>query len=348
MIILAIETSCDDTGVAILKVNNGKDPKFEILSNVVSSQVELHKKYGGVFPSLAKREHEKNLPIVLKKSLKIAKNPKVDMIAVTHGPGLEPCLWVGVNFAKELAKKLEVPIIPVDHIEAHILVNFLEKTNSAQLKNKVFPAMCLIVSGGHTQLVLMKDYGKYKIIGETLDDAAGECFDKTARILGLEYPGGLTIAKMASEFKKANLQVKFPRPIIYQKNYNFSFSGLKTAVLYYVKKLNKKAIKDRGNIIEICHEIQQSILDVLIKKTIKAAEEYRAKSIIVGGGVSANTELRKQMKEESSKLNINFLAPPKNLSTDNAVMIAIAAYFNQKDQTKSWDKVEANANLRIA
>jgi len=361
MRILSIETSCDDTCVAILETERqnpkANGPLFKVLSSVVSSQVEIHKKYGGVFPFLAKREHQRNLPIVLKKALKKAGftinnyqstiNKRIDLIAVTVGPGLEPCLWVGVNFAKELAEKMDLPIVPVDHIEAHILSNFLAMPDP---KKQIFPAMCLIVSGGHTQLVLMRDHKKYKLIGETLDDAAGECFDKTARILGLEYPGGLTIAKEAAKFKGGNYKImtKLPRPMIYQKNYNFSFSGLKTAVLYYLQKMNQKTKKDKLFIIEMCNEIQQSIIDVLVKKTINATKEYNVKSIILGGGVSANEELKNQLRNEATKMNIGFLAPEKSLSTDNAVMIGISAFFNQNKKTKNWKEIKADANLRIA
>jgi len=326
MIILAIETSCDDTCVAIVQAKGQKRPRFKILSNIVSSQTEIHKKYGGVYPSLAKREHQKNLPLVLERALKKAKRPKIDVIAITVGPGLDPCLWTGINFAKDLAKKWGLPIIPVNHIEAHILINFIDKTQS-------FPAVCLVVSGGHTQLILMRDIGEYKILGETRDDAAGECFDKVARILGLGYPGGPIIAKLASQCKSQALNIKLPRPMIGQKNYDFSFSGLKTAVLY--KHKNKKYVK------EMCREIQQAIIDVLIKKTIKAAKDYRVKTIILGGGVSANKELKKQFK---SKWEHNLLVPIKEFSTDNAVMIGIAGYFGKP---KDWQKIKADANLRI-
>ena len=326
MIILAIETSCDDTCIAIIKVSGKKRPRFDILSNIVSSQIEVHKKYGGVYPSLAKREHQKNLPLVLEKALNKTKGSKIDVIAVTVGPGLDPCLWTGINFAKELAKKWDLPIVPVNHIESHILINFIDK-------QPAFPAIALVVSGGHTQLILMQDIGKYKILGETRDDAAGECFDKVARILGLGYPGGPAIANLASQCKSQSLDIRLPRPMINQKNYDFSFSGLKTAVLY--KHKGKKHVK------EMCREVQQAIIDVLIKKTIKAAKDYRVKTIILGGGVSANEELRKQFK---SKWEHDLLAPLKKFSTDNAVMIGIAGYFGKP---KNWQKIKADANLRI-
>jgi len=338
MIILAIETSCDDTCVAVIKASGKKNPRFEILSNIVSSQVEIHKKWGGIYPALAKREHQKNLPIILKKVLK---KTKIDLVAVTIGPGLEPCLWVGVNFAKSLSRKLNVPIIPVNHVEGHILVNFQFSIFNFQ---KLFPAVCLVVSGGHTQLILMKNFGSYQILGETRDDAAGECFDKVARILGLGYPGGPAIAAQARKLQTTNykLQTKLPRPMLNQKNYDFSFSGLKTAVLYNYKKHSKE---------KMAKETQQAIIDVLLKKTIKAAKDYRAKTIILGGGVAANSELRKQfkLKIKNLKLKINFLVPSKQFCTDNAVMTGIAGYYNYlQGKTKKPAKIKAEANLRIS
>jgi len=396
MIILAIETSCDDTGVALVKPSGKKWPKFKILSNLVSSQVEIHKKYGGVYPALAKREHQKNLPVVLKKALKRAKLllEKIDLIAVTVGPGLEPCLWTGVNFAKELAKKLNLPIAPVNHIEAHILANWLppvgsnSEPRSSEAKGEkrffslssnfqnIFPAICLVVSGGHTQLILIKDFGEYKILGETRDDAAGECFDKTARVLGLGYPGGPAIEATAAKLRTISenrglSSVSLPRPMIYQKNYDFSFSGLKTAVLYHYKNQSPKIRKSEVYIREMAKEIQQAIIDVLIYKTLKAVKEYKAKSIILGGGVVANNELRKQFQSAINNqqlssaiakrserrgrsrlrtLAIKFLVPPKKFSTDNAAMVAIAGYYNWfKNKKRKWSnsKVEANANLRL-
>jgi N6-L-threonylcarbamoyladenine synthase len=452
MIILAIETSCDDTCVVIVEA--GKRgyrcgfAQIKILSNVIFSQVKVHQKYGGIHPSLAKREHQNNLAITLERALKKSKmlarlnfqfsstnfqsnpkfkklktifqkdealfekttdfltkyqKPKIDAIAVTVGPGLEPCLWTGVNFAKALAYFWNLPIIPVNHIESHIMANWLQPirqcqmspchclpmpstlvsygagrraTGQANVKCQMFPAVCLVVSGGHTQLILMKDFGKYKILGETRDDAAGECFDKTARILGLNYPGGPSIAAKASmsNVKCSGLReaenspkgcisnVKLPRPMLNSKNYDFSFSGLKTAVLYDYKKRPKKIRVSNNYIQQMCFEIQQSIIDVLIKKTISAAKEYKAKAIILGGGVIANENLRNQFMsnvkcsglreaENSPKgciSNVKFLAPIKKFCTDNAAMIAITAYFlSLKGKTKNWKKIIADANLRL-
>ncbi|MFH1643246.1 MAG: tRNA (adenosine(37)-N6)-threonylcarbamoyltransferase complex transferase subunit TsaD [Patescibacteria group bacterium] len=342
MIILGIETSCDDTAISIISVSGYKTkPVFKILSNIVSSQNMIHQEYGGVYPMLAKREHQKNLPIVFQEAFEKAKNPNVDLIAVTEGPGLEPCLWQGINFAKELSKELKIKTVPINHIEAHIFANLID--NKENIKN-LFPSIALIVSGGHTQLILIKDLGKYKIIGETKDDAAGECLDKTARILGLEYPGGPAIEKMAEKFKEEST-IQLPRPMIYKKNYNFSFSGLKTAVLYFHKNQPKKIQTSEKYIQEISKEIQNSVLDVLIKKTIQAAENYSVRSIILGGGVTANKALRKRFKYEAKLLKIKLLIPKKKLSTDNAVMVALMGYF--KSKTKFSRKIEAKSNLRI-
>jgi len=414
MIILAIETSCDDTGISILKAPKNKKGCFEVLSNIVSSQIEIHKKYGGVYPAMAKREHQRNLTRVLENALKQAgmlnkktkgkeeisqlkikelkkilsrepelfkkliiflkkyekpniknsDNGKIDLIAITNGPGLEPCLWAGINFAKALSYFWDIPIVPVNHIESHILVNLLNlnKTtdNSVVLK---FPAICLVVSGGHTQIILMKKNNDYKILGETRDDAAGECFDKAAKILGLGYPGGPIISRLATENSSPQNtnSIKLPRPMIGTKDYDFSFSGLKTAILYHHKKQSIKTQKSKKYIIKMCAEIQQAIIDVLIKKTINAAKNYKAKTIILGGGVSANEELRKQFQKNLKKGNygflsrdkkpyqINLLFPPINpinLSTDNGLMTAVAGYFhcNKKICRK---KIQADANQQI-
>lgn len=374
MKIIAIETSCDDTSVAILEITcpttRQGDYKLEILSNIVSSQVKLHAKYGGVYPSLAKREHQKNLPIVLKKALKTAGNPKVNLVAVTVGPGLEPCLWVGINFAKKLAEKLKVSIVPINHIEAHALANFVGENFKFQVSNfkNIFPAICLVVSGGHTQLILIKGLGKYtsgdiftsfkyKILGETRDDAAGECFDKTARILGLGYPGGPIIAAAAAKYKAKNnrYKINLPRPMINTKDYDFSFSGLKTAVLYQYQKSRqgRSSLPTTKYKQAMAAEIQQSIVDVLIKKTIKAAKDHKAKSIILGGGVAANEKLREELRRKIEKEipNTLYLIPDIKFCTDNAVMVGLTAFFNLRKneikKIKDWKKITANGNLRI-
>ena len=334
MKILAIETSCDDTSVALLDITKSG---FNILENIVSSQIKVHKKWGGVVPNLAKREHQKNLPVVMNKVLK---NEKPDYIAVTYGPGLEPCLWVGVNYAIELAEKIKKPIIPVNHIESHLLANWIES------KDIKFPVMALIVSGGHTVLVYMKGIGKYEVIGETRDDAAGECFDKIAKILGLGYPGGPIVSKKATEFKKRKYNIQLPRPMIHQKNYDFSFSGLKTSVLYDFQSRSPKVRKSQDYIKEICFESQEAIIDVLLKKTIKAAKDYKVKTIILGGGVVANKELRNKFEKSVQEINLNIVFPSVEFCTDNAVMTAITAFFN-KNKAGKWKDLQANANLKL-
>ncbi|MCD6271025.1 tRNA (adenosine(37)-N6)-threonylcarbamoyltransferase complex transferase subunit TsaD [bacterium] len=403
MKILAVETSCDDTCIAVAK--GGRNfLNFEILSSIVSSQVKIHRKFGGVYPSLARREHEKNLPLVLKESLKKAdllvrkkntiekkelvlyekifakeqnllkrflnfigqyKKPKIHLLAVTVGPGLEPCLWSGVNFAKALSLWLDAKIVPVNHIEAHIFSNFLSlevRKLAVKQKDALFPAIALIVSGGHTQLILVKELGKYKILGQTRDDAAGEAFDKIARILGLPYPGGPAIEKISKyrniEISKcrnvemSKCRVSLPRPMIFSKDYDFSFSGLKTAVLYNYQKRPKKIRESKEYITLMAREAQEAIVEVLVKKTIRAAKEFKAKSIILGGGVSANERLKSLFKEKISKM-VNgplLLFPEKHLATDNAQMVALCGYFYwlKSDKIKNWKNIKACADLKIA
>lgn len=344
MIILGIETSCDDTGIAIIEAKPVRTgPVFNILSNVVSSQIKTHAPFGGVVPNLAAREHLKNIEPCLRAALKEANKTmrEINLIAATVGPGLIPSLLIGVNFAKALAYKYDIPIVPINHLEGHITAAIGDESSRFKAQNsKLFPAIALLVSGGHTQLILIKKFGQYKIIGETRDDAAGECFDKVAKLLRLEYPGGPAISKEAVEFN-GKTSVSLPRPMIHHKSSDFSFSGLKTAVLYAVRD-NKKI-----NIPEMCHEVQQAIIDVLINKTFKAVEKYKTRTIILSGGVAANEELRKQLGVRSSKLNINFLVPTKNLCMDNGAMIAMAGYFNRAEATKNFSKPIANANLRI-
>lgn len=374
MIILAIETSCDDTSVAIVSVENGNNGnKLQVLSNLVSSQINIHKKWGGVVPTLASRAHTKNLPIVFKKSLKEAqiKINDIDAIAVTIGPGLAPSLLMGVSFARALAYKYGKPIIPINHVEGHIHSNFLkvgmerkvksEKRKIIKLPQKSkfqissfkfqdvnFPIMNLVVSGGHTSLYLMRDYRQYELIGKTRDDAAGEAFDKIAKMLGLGYPGGPAISALAESYKLTanSYELTLPRPMINSKDFDFSFSGLKTAVFYSLKQLATKQKISKKIKIAYCHEAQQAIIDVLISKTISAAKRYDAKTIALSGGVSANNELRKQMEIKAKDNNLKILLPPKDMSTDNALMIAIAGYYNL-DKTTTWDKIDADPNLKL-
>jgi len=424
MIILSIETSCDETSIATIKGKGGlKNPSFEILSNIVLSQIKIHKKWGGVVPNLARREHQANLIPILEKSLRKSsflisksefliskqiqnsklriinkilerepellerflkfiptiKPPKIDAIAVTVGPGLEPALWVGINFAKALAFVWNKPIVAVNHMEGHVVASLLattsHKVESKKLKVVEFPAIALLVSGGHTELVLIKKWGDYKIIGETRDDAAGECFDKAARMLELPYPGGPQIAKQAENFKKYPLtfrmggwtrremekeafNINLPRPMIDSKDYDFSFSGLKTAVLYMLRDMKERHINIGDFTPMICNEIQQAIVDVLIAKTIRAAKEFGAKSIILGGGVAANKELRAQIKKavvmSRRDLDIGDIRtvvlylPSAKLTTDNAAMIGAAGYLRavNKDFAKP-EKLIAQGNLGL-
>ena len=352
MRILSIETSCDDTGIAILEIKN---KRFRVVANELSSQVKLHAKYGGVYPSLAKREHQKNLPLILKKLLP----QEIEYITVTVGPGLDPCLWAGITFAQELAKKWGVPIIPVNHIEGHLIISLLSQRNAISnfkflISKRTFPSLALIVSGGHTQLILVKGIGNYKIIGETRDDAAGEAFDKTARILGLPYPGGPAIAAAAAKIRNPKheiqntFRIKLPRPMIHTKDFDFSFSGLKTAVLYDFQSRSKKVQKSKPYIQTMAKEIQQAIIDVLLAKTMRAAEEYGAKSIILGGGVAANKELRLQFQKCSMlRFEHYFFVAPPDLCTDNGLMIALAGYFHRKEHVKNVNRISAQPNLRL-
>ena len=375
MYILGIETSCDDTAAAVVEANGGlSKPQFSVLSSISYSQVAIHKKYGGIVPNLASRAHLEKIAPTVESALSIANvnNKKINLIAVTRGPGLMPSLLVGINFARALAYKWQKPIIGVNHIEGHIYSNWLSpianvKFQMSNVKNIEFPALILIVSGGHTELVFMKDYGKYKIIGETLDDAAGECFDKTARILGLGYPGGPAIARQAEQWKSRSLnhkpqinlkiqntkyKIQLPRPMINSKDYNFSFSGLKTAVLYSYKNMNKSAIlrqtHDPELIRGMANEVQDAIVDVLVSKTIKAAKNFRPKTVMIAGGVAANKKLREEMTIKIAPYKIPFLVPDLSYTTDNAAMIAVAGYYLKLRPTiDSWKKVKADANLRL-
>lgn len=299
MKILAIETSADDTGIAILEaIKTSSGIQFKILANKINSQIGIHTEYGGIFPMMAKREHIKNIGPVYEQAMKEAQSPNIDAIAVTVGPGLEPALWVGITFAEELAKKLKVPVIPVNHMEGHMLSVLVQKNKTFSYKKDTlkFPMLSLLVSGGHTELVLVKEFGKYKVIGATRDDACGEAFDKVARMLGLPYPGGPEISKLAKTERKKNSglmelsEVTLPRPMIHSKDFDFSFSGLKTAVLYYIRDYGPLTEKMKN---EIAREFEDAVVDVLVSKTLKAVKTYKIKTLIVGGGVSANTYLQK-------------------------------------------------------
>ncbi len=354
MKILAIETSCDETGLTILNAENKAGGfSFEVLANVLASQIKIHQPYGGVFPMLAKREHIRNLPILYKRVLEKAKikEDEIDVIAVTSGPGLEPALWTGIVFAKELAEKLKVPLVPTNHMEGHIFSVFAQNKGEFTIPKIQFPALSLLISGGHTELVLMKDFLKYQIVGQTLDDAVGEAFDKAARMMDLPYPGGVVISKLAKEERKSknknpNELIKLPRPMMYSKNLDFSFSGLKTATLYLIRKLGTL---DEDLKRQISLEFEEAVTETLVHKTQKATEKYGVKTLIVGGGVSANKYIKKGIEKALDK-KINILFPGKGLSTDNSIMIGIAGYLQYiKKPTKFTykTKIKANGNLKF-
>jgi len=335
MTILGIETSCDETSAAIVKGESLKD-KVKLISNVIASSLSLHSKTGGIIPEVAAREQVRYIIPVVKKAILPLEVHKdlVDAIAVTVGPGLIGSLLVGIETAKTLAFLWNKPIIPVNHLIGHIYANWIENAGIE------FPALSLIVSGGHTDLVLLKEHGKIRWLGGTRDDAAGEAFDKIGRLLGLSYPAGSQIEKLADEV--SNDIYKFPRPLIDSNDFDFSFSGLKTAALREVQKLQTLGEEDVKN---ISYSLQQAIFDVLIKKTFTAAEKFNVKSILLGGGVAANQTLRKRFKLEieNLKLEIPFFVPEKRLCTDNAAMIAAAAFYNYKES--NWRKLIADPEL---
>ncbi len=358
MKILSIETSCDETAVALIDARLNADGfAFDILGDALFSQIEIHKEYGGVYPMLAKRAHAKNLVPVLCEALeksglllpeeqKISKEtkskiekilereeeladgvlrfisqysrPEVDVIAVTYGPGLEPALWVGIGFARALALAWNLPIMPVNHMEGHIYSAFFGN-------NPELPSIALLVSGGHTELVLMEKPGEYKLLGETRDDAAGEAFDKIARILGLPYPGGPEISRLAAEARERGLSSgkwsKLPRPMMHSDNLDFSFSGLKTAVLYATRG---KELTDKDK-MEIAREAEDAIVEVLVAKTLKALESNPVQSVILAGGVASNGRLRLTLREALKETATGLFTPSEGLYTDNASMIGAAA-----------------------
>lgn len=332
--ILGIETSCDETSVAVIR--DGK-----LLSNIISSQL-VHQQYGGVVPELASRAHQKLIVPIVNEAMAKAEVRKEELsaVAVAAGPGLMGSLLVGVNFGKAFAYGLGIPFIAVNHMEAHIYSNFIEEPTPN------FPFLNLTVSGGHTQLVLMNDEFKYEIVGETMDDAAGEAFDKVAKMLHLEYPGGPQIDKWA---KKGNPEaIKFPRPYATENDLNFSFSGIKTSVLYYLRDHNLRDTKIPDELLaDICASFQASVVDVLVQKTLQAAKKYKVKDIAVAGGVSANSQLRNQMKQEAEKNGFNFFIPKFEYCTDNGGMIAEVGYRKYLRHTFSPLHVTATANLEL-
>ncbi len=408
MRILSIETSCDETAIAIIEaVGQFKHPQFKVVASSLISQIDVHKEYGGVFPAIAKREHSRNLIPVLELVLKKAKflnfrnktqpfdtktlknleklldrepelrlgffdliprlkKPKIDAIAVTQGPGLAPALWVGVNFAKALSFIWDVPVIATNHMEGHVVASLLTKkslSGKSPLKVLAFPALALLISGGHSELVLIKDWLKYKIIGQTRDDAVGEAFDKVARMMGSPYPGGPEISKLAKIARETGLGVELPsevllplgsstpkaiilpRPMLHSGDLDFSFSGLKTSVLYLIKKIPELTSEIKQ---QIAREFEDAVTEVLISKTKKAVVKHNIKTLILGGGVVANSHIRESFEktmQEFPKVNLYF--PELSLSTDNAVMIGMAAYFNFLKKPKSTINFKADGNLSL-
>jgi len=402
MRILAIETSCDETAIAILEcTGDEKSAQFNVIGNALLSQVEIHKEYGGVFPALAKREHAKNLVPILEAALEEAEllredtqaiseemhakiseilarepglteaffefvseceTPEIDVIAVTAGPGLEPALWVGINFAEALAltwsASRRIPLVAVNHMEGHILAALTESHGEQfSISNLQFPILALLISGGHTELVLMKKWLEYELIGQTRDDAVGEAYDKVARMLSLPYPGGPELSRLSeslrsSGFRNPSLDDGFrkpfilPRPMIDSGTCDFSFAGLKTAVLYLLKKIPDIKEKEKQH---IAHEFENSVTDVLWKKTTLALDQTGAKTLVIGGGVSANTHIRRTFTENISKeySDVMLKIPSAELTTDNAVMIAIAGFYRASRKEFPTD-FSASGNLSLA
>lgn len=381
--IIAIETSCDETAVAIIRANT---EHITVLSHSILSQAKLHEEFGGVFPNLAKREHAKALPLLIKTTLresgllgergnvvldesplkkilkkddilceglmpllKNIKKPDIDAIAVTAGPGLEPALWVGFNAARALAIAWHVPFYPMNHMEGHIAAALMspvkEREDEYMITLPPLPALAILISGGHTEFDLMRVIGSYERVGETLDDAVGEAYDKVARLMGLPYPGGPKIAVLAEEARTRNIQppVSLPRPMLSAKNLSMSFSGLKTAVRYAIEKIAPLTEKNR---IGIAREFEDAVRDVLIKKTHAAIEETSTESLIVSGGVSANTYLRNAFGRLANEHGIPLLLPDQHLSTDNALMIAAALALRFTTQSvKPTDPADPNLNV---
>lgn len=397
MRILAIETSCDETGVCVLEYKGGG--VVGILANALSSQVEIHAKYGGVFPTLAKRAHaEKMVPLLtqaldeayllealeepidtdkklsfldeketqlkerLLPFLSFYQKPDIDYIAVTVGPGLEPALWVGVNAARALSAVWGIPVIPINHMEGHVVTATFasEDKKNYILGDLQFPVLSLLVSGGHTELVLSESLGKYRKIGQTRDDAVGEAFDKVARMLGLPYPGGPAVSGLAKEFRESNPPAggenpfTMPRPMLHSGDYDFSFSGIKTAMLYTIRDLtisNSRELENSEKEALAC-AFEDAAIEVLVHKTLKAIEEYNVQTLIIGGGVASNNYLREQLQKvvRQGLTTLVLLFPEAWLATDNAVMIGMAAIsqiISGQIKTRNSSELRADGNLSL-
>ena len=372
MKILAIETSCDETAISIL---NCEKENINILAHKINSQIDIHRPYGGVYPSIARREHALNIIPVLAQSLADAKiatsslsltekmeeeikkilereselainlinflkennKPDIDSIVVTEGPGLEPALWVGISFAKALSFAWDIPVIPVNHMEGHIVSAMVKYENEtlAKIEEIEFPAIALLVSGGHTELIKINSIGNYDVIGRTRDDAVGEAFDKVARLLGFPYPGGPEISKLADEAERfeKNEDFKLPRPMLNSGDLDFSFSGIKTAVRYMIEKIPNITAEIK---MQIAKEFEDAVVEVLVSKTKTAIENNNVQTLIVGGGVIANKKLRNALTQALPDTKV--LIPDMKLTTDNATMIGIAGYLKIKRSTEPFSK----------
>lgn len=382
MRVLSIETSCDETAIAIVEcTGDTTGATFTVLGDALFSQAHLHAEYGGVFPTLAKREHIKNLPILLEQAMtqatQVVANQKsgpqaegetgdprtfdfvspsvaIDLIAVTQGPGLEPALWTGIEFAVVLGKKINVPVYGTDHMEGHIISGIVEQVTgdgpavSYNLLPTTFPVLALLISGGHTEFVLMRKWFEYEHIGATKDDAVGEAFDKVARMLGLPYPGGPEVGKHAARARArgATHDIVFPRPMANDNTCDFSFSGLKTAVLYKLKKMGELSDVDKEHIAQA---FEDAARDIIILKTRRALEKTNAHTLAVGGGVSANKEIReglqKLVTDEFPDVTLNY--PHKSLTGDNALMIGMTAYLRHSAGLPG-NTLEASGAQRLA
>ncbi|PIR98370.1 MAG: tRNA (adenosine(37)-N6)-threonylcarbamoyltransferase complex transferase subunit TsaD [Candidatus Colwellbacteria bacterium CG10_big_fil_rev_8_21_14_0_10_41_28] len=344
MKIFAIETSCDETAMALIEAKGGiKSPRFKVKKSIISSQIDVHRPFGGVVPNLARREHLKNLPTIYKEFFGEGNMKGVDKIAVTVGPGLEPALWTGVNYAKEIAKENNLELIGANHLEGHLLSPLLSLSDKD--RNIPLPAIGLVVSGGHTILTVLKKLDDWKKIGETRDDAVGEAYDKVARMLGEPYPGGPEIQRLAEKGDEDS--IKLPRPMLDQKNYDFSFSGLKTASMYYLRE-KRLTPKLKAN---FAASFQKAATDVLVEKTARAVEEFGAKSVLLAGGVAANKHLRENLKKKVKKMGKEFYVSEFKYSGDNAAMIGVAGYLNdvsrdKKGKAKKY-QIKAQANLNL-